>query len=154
GESNSFGDRSPASTPPPVASSLTQMPYSQLLRLASNGDVKSVQLDETNAQAVVTLTDGNQRMGATGHEWSQLAGTRSRDGVDVTYETVATRTGGSGWVPLMIMGGLLLVFVLTMIVVSRRQRRARASQIAATAKKVELSAVKFTDVAGCDEAVE
>ena len=102
----------------------------------------------------MTLTDGNQRTVATGHESSQLADTLSADGVDVTYQAAATRTGGSGFVPLAILGSLLLGFVLTMIVVGRRQRRARASQVAATAKKVELSAVKFTDVAGCDEAVE
>ena len=91
-ESSPFGDRAQTA----VASSLPQMPYSQLLRLAANGDVKSVQLDEVNAQAVVTLTDGNQRTVATGHESSQLADTLSADGVDVTYEAAAARTGGSG----------------------------------------------------------
>jgi cell division protease FtsH len=149
-ESSPFADRSRA----PSASSLPQMPYSQLLRLAANGDVKSAQLDEVNAQAVVTLTDGNQRLVETGHESSQLADTLSRDGVDVTYQAASAGSGGSGLIPLMIVGVLLLGFVLTMILVSRRQRRARASLVAATAKEVEQSAVKFTDVAGCDEAVE
>jgi cell division protease FtsH len=149
-ESSQFGDRGRT----PSASTLPQMPYSQLLRLAANGVVKSVKLDEINTQAVVTLTDGNQRLVETGHESSQLADTLSSDGVDVTYQAAGTRGGGSGLLPLMIVGGLLVGFVLTMILVSRRQRRARASQVAATAKEAEKSAVKFTDVAGCDEAVE
>src|SRR5438445_7766338 len=149
-ESSPFADRSRA----PIASSLPQMPYSQLLRLAANGVVKSVELDEVNAQAVVTLTDGNQRLVETGHESSQLADTLSGDGVDVTYQAASTRSGGSGLIAVMIVGGLLAGFVLTMVLVSRRQRRARASLVAATAKEAEQSAVKFTDVAGCDEAVE
>jgi hypothetical protein len=40
-ESSPFADQAQTA----VASSLSQMPYSQLLRVAANGDVKSVQLD-------------------------------------------------------------------------------------------------------------
>src|SRR5439155_14462982 len=126
-ESSQLGERGRATT----ASSLPQMPYSQLLRLAANGAVKSVQLDEVNAQAVVTLTDGNQRLVEIGHESSQLADTLSGDGVDVTYQAPSTRDG-SGVLPLIIIGGLLGGFVLTMVLVSRRQRRTRASLVAAT----------------------
>ena len=144
-----FGERARG----PAGSTLSQMPYSQLLRLAKNGAVRSVQLDEAKAEAVVTLTDGNTRLVATGHESSQLAETLSADGVDVTYEAASTR-GGSGLLPLMIVGGLLFGFVMTMVMVGRRQRRARSALAATASKEAEKSAVKFTDVAGCDEAVE
>ncbi len=150
GASGPFSTRG---TPSPAE--LTQMPYSQLLRLAANGDVRSVALDEVTAHAVVTLTDGNMRLVLTGHESSQLADTLSADGVDVTYAvSPAGSGGGSALMPLLIIGGLLIAITLALTIGGRRKRRERSALVANAAKEAERSAVKFSDVAGCDEAVE
>ena len=60
-ESSPFGDRAQTA----VASSLPQMPYSQLLRLAANGDVKSVQLDEVECPG---CGDADRRKPADGRD--------------------------------------------------------------------------------------
>src|SRR2546422_892261 len=57
-ESNPFADRSRA----PIASSLPQMPYSQLLPLAANGVVKSVELDEVNATDVAGSDEAGEEL--------------------------------------------------------------------------------------------
>jgi cell division protease FtsH len=137
-----------------------RMSYGQLLTAIDRGQVKSAAIAETSGNVAITLRSGAKFNVTAPPDDTSLAPRLHRAGADVTYTSDETAGSKSTpvWmvvVPVVLMIGLGGFFIF----MTRRQlhhgRRGRAQAEARNASAgPAVPSTRFSDVAGCDEAVE
>jgi len=130
--------------------------YSDLRATIRDRSVKSATLRPADFEAQVVLEDGSKHKVGYPPTDEALADELSAAGAKVTIDT---DFGGSGfpWNGLMLLGGIGAM-IAAMFFLQRRHAKATApakDQKSENAQKQgELPSVRFSDVAGCDEAVQ
>lgn len=129
-----------------------EVPLSQAVEAVQDGDVASAQLDEGAASVVLTLTDGSS---ITADFPKAYAGTLTEQLVDAgaEVETDPLRAPGllSSMLPLLLMVALVVGLVWGVrsgaLTGATKMRGRRGKQVDA------VPSARFSDVAGCDEAI-
>ncbi len=129
-----------------------EVPLSQAVEAVTDGDVESARLDEGAASVVLTLTDGSS---ITADFPDAYAGTLTEQLVDAgaEVETDPLRAPGllSTLLPLLVMVALVVGLVWGVrsgaLTGATKMRGRRGKQVDA------VPSARFSDVAGCDEAI-
>jgi cell division protease FtsH len=150
--SNPFGAAQTPSHP--------SMSYGQLLSAIDRGQVKAAQFSEDTGQVSVTLRNGKKFDVTAPVGDTTLAPRLHKAGADISYTNGPGAGGKASWYLILIP---LTIFPLVLafgLMASRRQNRLGAqSRTQAESRKgrageATIPATRFSDVAGCDEAVE
>lgn len=168
----------PAETEPPLQARFTSPAvadeepgiswnYSQMLEAAAEGQITKARIVEQDATVIATLASGLEAVASYPREDKDLPGRLDRAGVEVTIEPIKVQSGRSTALSLLMFAPLLLLVLLAVLITigARRARREGTGQTEAGrarwhARKAGVAgaggvpAVRFTSVAGCDEAVE
>ncbi|HET7379033.1 MAG TPA: AAA family ATPase [Gaiellales bacterium] len=128
--------------------------YSAFLSDVRSGAVLSVGIDEAVGQAVVTMKGGGTRVVDVPHDTAALSTMLAPGGIAVTYGSVTPAGGGFPVMVFAVLGILLLAVVAFTIFTRRSAKRSQPVKDLATEAQENAKTVRFSDVAGCDEAVE
>ena len=142
------------------ARSSTRMSYGQLLTAIDRGQVKAAAISEDTGELTVTLRSGAKFKVTAPADDTTLAPRLHRAGADVSF-TTEQATGGNAapvWmiivpVVLMLGAGVFAIF-MTRRHQLRPGRGGRGRGEARGAAHPTIPTTRFSDVAGCDEAVE
>ncbi|MGZ4431631.1 MAG: ATP-dependent metallopeptidase FtsH/Yme1/Tma family protein [Gaiellales bacterium] len=138
-----------------TAPNLPQLAYSAMLHAADAGGVRNVLMDENSGTLLVTLTDGRRRLVLFPVSDGNLAQTLTRDGATVTLGTVGSPpTGGSSDASMLFALAVMLGLGTVILLVATWRTRRRRAEAGPEPQLAPTSDTRFSDVAGCDEAVE
>jgi cell division protease FtsH len=151
-----------AAGPPSNAASshpAARMSYGKLLTAIDRRQVKSAAISETGGDVAITLRSGAKFKVTAPVDDTSLAPRLHRAGADVTYTTTATADNKSApvWmiiVPVVLMlgvGGFVIFMTRRQVHHGRRRAQAEAGH---AGSDPAIPSTRFSDVAGCDEAVE
>jgi cell division protease FtsH len=138
--------------------SAAPMAYSTLLHAAHRERVRRAVVDSSSNRVLVQLADGSRRT-VVYPPAEPVAGLLTRAGADVQVAQVPTLSGGSSRQVVTILVLVVVGLVAGAVVVTRMGRRrsqsegASAGHPAAGVPSRSVSVVRFSDVAGCDEAI-
>ena len=132
--------------------------FTDMVGRADAHQLRSVLIDQVDGRLLITTSTGEQRLVLVPQPDATLAQLLARDGVQVSFGAV-TATGhaaGGGGVPiaLLLVMGMMVLCVISFAVLQQRRygRTARAKR--SEPKPTPVVTTRFSDVAGCDEAVE
>jgi cell division protease FtsH len=162
GAQSAFAGRTVGQKParPESTHSSARMSYGQLLTAIDRNQVKAAAISETSGQVTVTLRSGAKFDVAAPADDTSLAPRLHRAGADVTFTTAETANGRSAPVWMVVVPVALMIGIGGFVIyMTRRQthlgRRGRAQAEARNAAAdAAVPSTRFSDVAGCDEAVE
>src|SRR5690348_10551940 len=160
-----WADNNPAGTTPwaPApprwagAGASRPMAYSSLLHALHRRRVRRAIIDTSSNSVLIQLADGSRRIVAY-PPVEPIAGLLSRSGATVRVGRVARTSGGSAGEVAAILLIVLVGLAAGAVVLTRLNARrsdappAPPGQSAPMARRT-MSSVRFSDVAGCDEAV-
>jgi cell division protease FtsH len=134
------------------------MPYSTLLHALNRDAVQRAVVDTSSNRVLVQLADGSRRI-VVYPPAEPIAGLLTRAGAEVEVAEVPAPSSGSGREVVAILALVALGLVVGAVVLTRAARRrsqpdeGAAEHSSAGGPRRRVSAVRFSDVAGCDEAV-
>jgi cell division protease FtsH len=133
--------------------------YSDLLAMAKAGQVADAEIDPQRSVAHITTLNNDKRDVTFPPGDAELASTLAADGVQVEVAEPGHTPLVITMLPLLLMAGLATLFILMVV----RQRTSGTGMPGAgrgvvgenrAARESDAPAIRFDDVAGCDEAVE
>jgi cell division protease FtsH len=132
--------------------------YSDLRSAIARRAVKSATLRPASFEAQVVLEDGSERKVGYPPTDEGLADSLAAAGAKVKIDTDFARAGSQfPWGGLMLLGGIAAM-IAAMFVLQRKHAKAtgagKGPDTANAQKQGELPSVRFSDIAGCDEAVQ
>jgi cell division protease FtsH len=135
--------------------------YSEVLRAMHERRVRTVDVDDTTGVAKIGFSNGTSARAILPLDDGTLLRQLADGGAAVTVKERKTGSGGA-LLAARLPPRLLLALVVGFVVVSRRRARKGGGSpfgmpdmsLRKSAEVIEVPAVRFRDVAGCDEAVE
>ncbi|WP_270043330.1 ATP-dependent metallopeptidase FtsH/Yme1/Tma family protein [Solirubrobacter ginsenosidimutans] len=138
--------------------SADEFSYSDLRAAIADKAVKSATLSPASFEAEVVLKDGSKRKVGYPPTDEALADELSAAGAKVKIDTgFATARSQFPWGALMMLGGIGAMIAAMFFLQRKHAKAARAGQDMQSKnaqKEGELPSVRFSDIAGCDEAVQ
>jgi cell division protease FtsH len=148
----------PASEQADRAAGGAEFSYSDLRAAIADHKVESATLRPADFEAEVVLEDGTERTVGYPPTDDALADALSAAGAKVEIDTSFAHPGSQfPWGPLMLLGGMVAM-IAAMFLLQRKHAKTMSNgplkHSDNAQKQGELPTVRFSDIAGCDEAVQ